>query len=355
MQRKRGLELGRPFGSPLLVHRSLLGAAALVVVHLALTTFGADGLVVALGAGAGVAIAIFASLLVHEAAHELARRATGRGTTIDTTLFLFGGISRTSTEPRRAADETAVAIAGPIASVAMAVAAFVADSFVTGRLSDAIWTLGAANLVVAALNLLPALPLDGGRILASFLWSRTSDRSHAIRVAARAGEVLGVAMIMAGAWLVVTSLSTPSDAALGMWLLIVGGSVATEAARARRAVRVASLVADATAGGWARPFAGRIRSDTPVPRGGGPYAVSDGQRLAGILMPGSLWSSRGMSAGAAMIPWSPDIALRSDAPAGAALERLAASPSGVLVVLDEGGIVRGVLDAEGVQARLEGV
>jgi Zn-dependent protease len=355
MQRKRGLELGRPFGSPLLVHRSLFGAGALVVVHLSLTTFGSDGLLVAVGAGAGVALAIFASFLVHEAAHELARRAASRAATVDTTLFVFGGITRTSAEPRHAAEETAVAVAGPIASVALAVAAFVADSFVTGRLSDAIWTLGAANAVVAVLNLLPALPMDGGRILTSLVWWRTGDRSRAMRVAARAGEVLGVAMIIAGAWLALTSLSTPTDAALGVWLLILGASITAEAGRSGRAVRVAALVADATAGGWARPFAGRIRSDTPVPADGGPYAVSDGRRLAGILMPGLLTTSQGKRAGDAMIPWTPDIALRSDAPAGTTLERLAASSSGVLVVLDDGGVVRGVLDAEGIQAHLGGV
>jgi Zn-dependent protease len=354
MQRKRGLEFGRPFGFPLLVHRSWFGAGALLVVHLASTSFGADSLPIAMIAGILAAAAVFGSVVVHEGAHALVRRWTGV-TTVDATLFVFGGVARTVGEPGGRGRDAAVALAGPVTNGALAAGAFILQSSVGGHLSEALWTIGVANTVFALLNLLPAMPLDGGQLLTSVLWRRRGwDRSHAVRAAARGGEVLGTATLLTGAWLTFTSISTIPDAALGFWLLLVGAVLASEAARTRRAANVASLMADATAGSWARPFTGKLRSETPVPSEGGPYAVSDGSRLAGILMPNAIALGRGMRARDVMIPWTPEIALSADAPISSALERLAASGPGVLVVLDEGGVVRGVIDSEGVQARLGG-
>jgi CBS-domain-containing membrane protein len=69
-------------------------------------------------------------------------------------------------------------------------------------------------------------------------------------------------------------------------------------------------------------------------------------------MPGALADARGKRAGEAMIPWTSDIALPSETPISSVLQRLASSGGGVLVVLDPAGVVRGVIDSDGVQARL---
>ena len=346
MQRKRGLELGRPFGFPLLVHRSWLGAGALLVVHLALTSFGADSLPVSLLTSIFVTAAIFASVVLHEAAHALARKLVGTDT-VDSTLFVFGAVTRTAGD--HATHDSISVLAGPIGNALVAAAALVARSATVGRLSEALFTVAMANLVLALLNVLPGLPLDGGQLVATYLWRRGRDRSQAVRASARGGEAIGVAMLATGAWLTLTSLSTLPDAALGLWMVLVGGFVLSEAGRARRAARVVAAVAEGTAGTWARPFVGRVRAEMPIPEGG-PYAVSEGSRLAGVLMPTK--ATRGRRAGDAMIPWTPDIALPAGAPISLVLEQLAASEAGVLVVLDEGGVVRGVIDSEGVQARL---
>jgi Zn-dependent protease len=347
MQPKRGLELGRPFGFPLLVHRSWLGAGALLTVHLALTSFGADPLVISLSVAAGVTLAIFGSVVLHEGAHALVRTWVG-DETVDSVLFVFGGVARTRSERDRG--DAYIVLAGPIANVLLSGGLFYARSYTTGRLDEALWTIGVANIVLTAVNLLPALPLDGGLLVRTLLRRRGRGRSEAIRAAARGGEAIGAAMMVTGGWLTLTSLATLPDAALGLWLVLVGGFLFSEAGRQRRAARVVAAVAEGTAGTWARPFVGRVRTEMPVPEGG-PYAVSDGSRLAGILMPRTADAGDEL-AGDAMIPWTPEIALQAEAPISRVLEMLATSDSGVLVVLDESGVVRGVIDSEGLQERL---
>jgi Zn-dependent protease len=353
MQRKRGLRLAQPLGIPLLVHRSWLGAGALGIAHLAFTTFGAESFPIAIGLSVAAMAGLFASVLIHEGAHELARRWVDVRTA-DVTLFVFGGVARTLTEPRRPRDELSVSLTGIVASAAVAVGCLVGAGSLSGKVDDVIRIVGVANLVLAGVNLLPGLPLDGGRLLVSSLWKRRGDRAAAIRTAARTGVAWGVAAVLTGAWLTATSLRAATDAALGLWLILVGVFIVSEASRVGRSARVAGLVAGGTAGTWARPFAGRLKAETLVPADGGPYAVSDGPRLAGVLMPSALDVGRGRPAREVMIPWTPDIALPSDASIPSVLEQLAASTAGVLVVLDEGGVVRGVIDTDGVRERLGG-
>lgn len=328
-----------------------MGAGALGIAHLSFTTFGAESLPIALVLGAGAMAGLFLSMIVHEGAHELARRWVGVNTA-DVTLFVFGGVPRTLSETRRPFDEMTISIAGIATSGALAAGCFAGAGSLSGKVDDVVRIVGVANLVLAGVNLLPGLPLDGGRLLASYLWKRRGDRAKAVRTAARTGFAWGLAAVLAGAWLSTTSLRAATDAALGLWLVLVGVFIISEASRVGRGARVAGLVAGGTAGTWARPFAGRLKGETLVPSDGGPYAVSDGPRLAGILMPAALDVGRGRPARDVMIPWTPDIALPADASIASVLEHLATSTAGVLVVLDEGGVVRGVIDTDGVRARL---
>lgn len=351
MQRKRGLQLGRPFGSPLLVHRSWLGAAALLVAHLAITTFGGDSLVVAIAFGVAAAIGVFASVVLHEGAHSLARRWVGVRT-VDCTLFPFGEIARTSGGAGRPGDVLIVGLVGPFVNATIGVCALLFSGSLAGDVERLVTVVSFANLALAGLNLIPGLPLDGGRILAARLEARGRSRHRAVWTATRGGFVLSAAAVMAGIWLVVRSRNALADAAVGLWLIVLGVFLWSEAGRAQRASRFDGIAHDGTAGTWARPFAGKIRSSTVVPADGGPYAVSDGSRLTGIVLPSALATGKGKTAGDIMIPWTPDIALNADVPIGSAIQRLVASPSGVLVVLDDGGVVRGVIDTDGVRARL---
>jgi CBS domain-containing protein len=107
-----------------------------------------------------------------------------------------------------------------------------------------------------------------------------------------------------------------------------------------------------TAASWAKPFVGRIKADSLVPANGGPYAVADEGRLAGVLLPATTATRAGASVRDVMVPWTKGISVRGSEPLDRALEQLARQPSRVLVVLDEEGVVRGVLDGQSVRSNL---
>jgi Zn-dependent protease len=138
------------------------------------------------------AVLFVAALLAHELSHSIVARHRGIEVR-DITLWLLGGISTIEREPESARDELAIAAAGPATSVAIGFgllgAGVLADTFGCPRLLVAavIW-LGGINLILAAFNLVPAAPLDGGRVLLALLWRRSGDRLRATRSAARAGE-----------------------------------------------------------------------------------------------------------------------------------------------------------------------
>ncbi len=148
------------------------------------------------------ALGLFLSIILHELSHSLVARQQGlviRGIT----LFIFGGVAEISEEPANARTELLMAIAGPAMSVGLGVIFFLMYLFgaaiglpltVVGVLEY----LGWINLLLAIFNLIPAFPLDGGRILRSFLWSRQKSMHKATRTAARIGGGFGVALILLG-------------------------------------------------------------------------------------------------------------------------------------------------------------
>lgn len=357
MQLKHGLRLGAPFGIPLLVHGSWFPAAVFLAFHFALTIYSDEGVPVAAALAAVSALLFFASLVAHELGHALVARSLGIGVR-DITLFIFGGVARIVREPSRPAQEVVIAGAGPVVSGALGGIGLGAAGVVGGSLRDLLWSLGAANLVFALFNLLPGFPLDGGRLLHAAIWSRTGDPHAAAQVAGRAGQGMGLLLVAGGTAIVVVAIGLEGflsgGGPEGLWLAAVGGFLFLLATASRRAATVASRFGSASAESWARPFAGTVPVDAPASEAaldGGPYAVAEGGRLAGILLPGAV---RGERAGAAvrdlMVPWTPRRSFPAAHPVSRALERMAAE--GVLVLVDPDGGVVGVLDPEGVRARL---
>jgi Zn-dependent protease len=174
-----------------------------------------------LGAGAksvGVGLlwitAVFGSVLVHEIAHCVVARR--RGAVVDDILLTpIGGISQLREIPKAAADELAIAIVGPVTSFALAALAG-GVGWVTGarmwppELFSGSWfaRLLWLNLLLGAFNMLPALPMDGGRVLRATL-ARHRDRRTATRLAARVARVLAVMMMVVGL-------------AYDLWFLLIG-------------------------------------------------------------------------------------------------------------------------------------
>ena len=161
---------------------------------------------------------LFGSVLLHELAHSLVARAQGIGVR-GITLFLLGGVSTIEEEPRGPLREAAMAGAGPLTSLVLGgallgLAALVHSPAPVHALA---LYLGSINIILAAFNMLPGFPLDGGRVLRAVLWAVWRDHARATSGAATAGAVMGWLLVGAGALFLVRG-----DLLGGLWTGLVG-------------------------------------------------------------------------------------------------------------------------------------
>ena len=219
------IRLGRVAGIRITAHWSLVVIAALIgwslaVVALPRVAPGYPGIgywLVALV----TTVAFFQSLLAHELAHCIVGRRAGMR--VDGIVFwLLGGASRLEGPSPSPAAELRVAVAGPAASAVVAASfltlAHVADAGGAGQLlSAALWWLGTMNALLAAFNLLPAYPLDGGRALRAILWRVHGDYARATVTASRGGWLLGAVLIAGG----ILDAALRTDLS-GLWLVPMG-------------------------------------------------------------------------------------------------------------------------------------
>lgn len=167
------------------------------------------------------AIGLFFSIIFHEFSHSLVAR--GHGMSISgITLFLFGGVAQMSGEPTSARSEFLMAVAGPIASFFLGGVFYLIHWGATGGLApvevDAVVVyLAWINLILGAFNLIPAFPLDGGRMLRAALWGWKGDIRWASRIASSAGSGFGLALILLGLVSVLTG-----NFVGGMWWFLIG-------------------------------------------------------------------------------------------------------------------------------------
>jgi Zn-dependent protease/CBS domain-containing protein len=145
-------------------------------------------------------LGLFLSIIVHEFAHSLVARRYGlpmKGIT----LFLFGGVAEMSDEPANAKTEFRMAVIGPVSSILIGLVCY--GILILGRgggwpqaVTGVIGYLSLINFILAAFNLLPAFPLDGGRVLRSILWSAKGDIRWATRISSRIGSGFGIVLIL---------------------------------------------------------------------------------------------------------------------------------------------------------------
>jgi len=195
-----------------------------------------------------VAMALFfGSLILHELAHALVARNFGiriKGIT----LFLFGGVAELAAEPDTANAELWTALAGPAMSILLAVMFWFAGgvAMVLGlpeTLAVIFAYLALINLVLALFNLVPAFPLDGGRVLRALLWRRSGNLLRATRVASLCGTVFGWLLIGLGA------LSLFGGAQIsGLWQVVIGLFVLAAAKSAYQQQLMTSTMAGQTVG-----------------------------------------------------------------------------------------------------------
>lgn len=220
---KGGIPIGRLFGISLRLNYSWFIVFALVTWGLVTAYFPASfpdwNLGISLTAGIVTSLLFFASVLVHELMHSVVAQATGIKIN-DITLFIFGGVSQMTEEPKKPRDELLIALAGPLASLVIG-GLFWAIWYYLGHLSEfvtaiAFW-LGLINIFLAAFNLTPGFPLDGGRVLRSILWWRTKDLRRATRTASNIGRGFGYLFIFGGIFLIFRGLWLN-----GLWIIFIG-------------------------------------------------------------------------------------------------------------------------------------
>jgi CBS domain-containing protein len=344
MQPERGLLLGAPPGSPLTVHASWLPSGALLVAHLALAAYGDRGLWASVLLGIVTVCAYLLCVLLHATAHLVCARVIGARLG-RVRVFVFGDTSEPRVSTGRPRAEAVLALSGPALSAFLGGGSLVWSAITAGSAADVLRVLGISNLALAGVNLLPVLPLDAGRLVAS------SGRMRA-RLATFGGKLVGLAALALGGWLLVQGPRFVDETALGAWLVLVGIFLFLDSSWSTAKAPVLPDVSGHTIGQWARPFAGRLDIRTFAPAGGGPYAVADGGRLAGVLIESHV--REGTPVSDLMIPWTNELGMPSDAPLKGALERLSRNDVDCVVVLDQQGIVRGVLDEGAVRAQLAG-
>ena len=174
-----------------------------------------------LAMGIAAVLGLFGSVILHELSHALTARRFGvemRGIT----LFIFGGVAEMTDEPPHPKAELWIAAAGPIASFALALAGFGLTVLATMAglpvpVVQVVGFLAYINVSLAVFNLIPAFPLDGGRILRSILWAWKGSLRRATRITSRIGAGFGMVLLALGVLRFVLG-----DFVGGMWLFLIG-------------------------------------------------------------------------------------------------------------------------------------
>jgi Zn-dependent protease len=197
-------KVGTVAGSDVLLTRSWFLVAGLIALIMAPAVDQAQPGLGGLKYVAGLAFAIllYLSVLLHEASHALMAKHYGLPVS-SITLHFLGGMTAIETEPDQPRQEFWISVVGPLTSIAVGLAAS-ALTFVAphGLLGLAVGGIAGANLIVGVVNLLPGLPLDGGRVLKSAVWRRTGDMHRGTVVAAWGGRVVA---LLAFGWPLLTS------------------------------------------------------------------------------------------------------------------------------------------------------
>jgi len=234
-----GIEAGRLFGIRLRLDWSWFVVLVLLTWTFAFQFGQSLGTPVSWLLGLAAALLLFVSVLIHELAHAL--MAQTRGIPVERiTLFIFGGVAEMRMEAQRPMDEFVLTIVGPLSSLALAglfhVGAVGAASagFEEARLLAA--TLAQLNFILAVFNMVPAFPLDGGRVLRSILWQVTGNLTKATSWAAGVGRLFAWGLIGLGGWLFLAGSTLA-----GLWAAFLGWFLAGAATSALRNNRLRAL------------------------------------------------------------------------------------------------------------------
>lgn len=166
------------------------------------------------------ALLLFACVLIHEISHSYTANKLGLDIS-EITLFIFGGVAQLTKEPENADVELKIAIAGPLASLFLAIVFWIAASLTDKTaypvLNSIFAYLAMINMVLLIFNMIPGFPLDGGRVFRAIWWKRTGDIRRATKVASQTGKGFAMFLIILGFLEFLTGNFTG-----GLWSVLIG-------------------------------------------------------------------------------------------------------------------------------------
>jgi Zn-dependent protease len=319
------------------------------------------------------ALAFFASILLHELGHAFVATRNGIGIT-DITLWMFGGVARMSRDTDSAGTEFRVAIAGPVVTLVIAIVCIaigmafggssefwdamrVVDSADTSGVLALIAWLASINLLVLGFNLIPAFPLDGGRVARAIAWKVTGDRTRATRFAATLGQGFSYIFIGFGIFLAVQG-----DLIGGIWLALVGFILGSSARGAVMQTEFSSKIEGITVADVMDADPVAIPEDASVERALDEYflryrwpwfpVVDTADQFRGLLERTAADAVPEVSRGSARVgdvfnvDSSGSLRVQADAPIESLLGNDTLRRLGALAAVDDDGRLRGVVTAE---------
>lgn len=300
------------------------------------------------------ALLFFLSILGHELGHAAVCKLRGIPVA-GITLYMLGGATHAQLESRKPVDEFLVTAVGPGSTLLISALFFLSVRVFRGHVSLPVLAmlhyLGWLNLIMGVLNLLPAFPLDGGRLLLSVVWQITGSLATATRVAARLGQVLGGVMVAFGLFVATRN----SDLVGGLWFVFIGiflyrGATDTLARRKRQSKLESATVRDVMS-----PPPPSVPHDMRLEDAvhrylmgheGEAFPVVDGDRVIGFV---SLGTARGVPLDRpvreAMVGTDGTVQAGPTERLDQVAQRLAGVHSRTALVIDEGRLV-GVLEPE---------
>jgi Zn-dependent protease len=321
------------------------------------------------------AVLFFVSIVLHEFGHAFAARRSGiQVEGID--LWFFGGIAKLSRDSKSPGEEFKVAAAGPavtllIVAVCLGISVLLEGSRaidVATLSSDATTTpiellvgfVGSMNAIIFVFNLVPAYPLDGGRIMRALAWKVTSDRSKGTVFAARLGQLFGYAMIGWGAY----TYFTRDDSFGGIWWAVLGWLIASSARSAAVGAQVTERLEGVTVGDIMDSSPLTMPASTTLitaeeewfGRHDAPWfaVVDETGRLLGIAERERVEEAVGAGRPALEVReiLSPGEPVGTDQPLEAIIQNEPLRRLGAVMAVDGDGVLRGVLTVEQVRRAL---
>ena len=355
------VNIGRILGIPIRIHWTLWLVFLLIAWSLAVgylpATYGnrlspTEDWVV----GIVSAVVLFISVLVHELSHSYIAKKNGLPIA-RITLFFFGGVSELTSEPQDASLEVRMAAAGPLTS--FAIAALLGGLWYLGSLVGfplaVIAVLGynaLINVALGAFNLIPAFPLDGGRVLRGSLWRSEGNLLRATRNATRVSEILSLLMIAAGLVLVVAT----ADFVNGIWIIFLGWFIRSGAESSLRQTQITEALHGLSVADIMTKNLLTVTPDITVqnlvndyflvhPHGG--YPVVQNDKLEGVVTMSSVRSiprekREFETVGQSMVPYEKLLTIGPMASAADALQKMAQTNVGRLIVT-EGERILGII------------